>query len=200
MRVKITSTDTKEIVLSDKNKAFPAVSLAAGVVDKLVDVSAAQLDALIPVLDRYAATVSYEVVDDPASSDAREGALKRTVTVTHAELTAAALSQAINIGAALPAKARVLGFDLHALTPFSGGGATAVSVEIGTAGDVDAIVDGANLFAAAVDGGPSTMPLGVRPHKAFLTGGQLIATFTSDVNVVNLAAGSVIVDVWYAVG
>lgn len=126
---------------------------------------------------------------------------KRTVTVTHAELTDADGSQTINIGAVLPANARIVGCDIRGLTVFSGGTASAVAVDIGSSGDVDAIVDGADLFAAAVDGGPATMPKGVRPEKTFATSGvQLTATFlaTGD-TLLALTAGAVTIDVLFIV-
>jgi hypothetical protein len=134
-------------------------------------------------------------------------AVKRTVTVAfnNAALVAANSNGAaatVNIGAVLPANARIAGVDMRALTPFTGGSASAVKVDIGTSGDIDALVAQADVFAAAVDGGPSAMPRGVRPTKMFATGGaQLIATFTPDVGhqLANLTAGSVIIDVWYIV-
>jgi hypothetical protein len=126
---------------------------------------------------------------------------KRTVTVGHADLTDADTSQDINIGAVLPANARIIGVDMRALTAFAGGTVSALAVDIGTSGDVDALIDGADLFTAAVDGGPATMPLGIRHNKTFATAGaQLSARFVSTGdNLVNLTAGSVIIDVLFAV-
>lgn len=129
---------------------------------------------------------------------------KRTVTVGHADLTEGTnnTSQAINIGATLPANARIVGVDMRSLTAFSGGSATAVTCDVGTSGDIDALIDGADLFAAAVDGGPATMPQGVRPNKTFASAGaQLIATFLTDSghNLEGLTAGSVVIEVFYTV-
>lgn len=127
---------------------------------------------------------------------------KRTVTVGHADLTNAVngSSQAINIGAVLPANARIMGVDLRAYTPFTGGATVSVALDIGSSGDVDALVDGADVLAAAVDSGPSTRPAGIRPNKMFATAGaQLIATFIPDgahaLSV--LDAGSIIIDVLF---
>lgn len=127
---------------------------------------------------------------------------KRTVTLGHADLTNAVNGSAETelIGAVLPANSRILGVDLRAYTPFTGGGATAVTVDIGTSGDIDAIVDGADVFAAAVDGGPATIPPGIRPNKMFATAGaQLIATFVPDGAhaLLGLTAGSITIDVFY---
>jgi hypothetical protein len=88
-----------------------------------------------------------------------------------------------------------LGVDL-ALAPFSGGGASAVSADIGTSGDDDAIVSTADLFAAAVDGKCPDMPAGIAPYKLFTSAGaQLTVTITSDVNVSTLTAGQVVATV-----
>lgn len=123
----------------------------------------------------------------------------RSVTITHVTLNAAALSQAINIGAVLPANAMILGANVAIATPTTGGSATSCTVDIGTSGDVDALIDGADVFAAAVDGMASTHPLGIAPNKLFVTAGaQLIATVTSDVNVSLLTAGSFTVTVAFA--
>jgi len=168
------------------------------------------------VPDDIAATAAY--IADPTTApgrwvvvasdalvtlaDAGLTASKRTVTVGHADLTDAVNgeAEAINIGATLPANARIIGVDIRALTVFSGGSASAVTVDVGTSGDVDALIDGADLFAAAVDGGPATMPQGVRPNKTFITAGaQLLATFAPDAGhtLLGLTAGSVIIDVLY---
>ena len=127
---------------------------------------------------------------------------KRTVTIGHADLTEAVnnTSQAINIGATLPANARIVSVDMRALTVFTGGSVSAVTCDIGTSGDVDALIDGADLQTTAVDGGPATMPKGVRPNKTFVSGGaQLIATFYPDSGhaLDALSAGSVTIDVFF---
>jgi len=131
---------------------------------------------------------------------------KRTVTIAfnNAALVAASTNGAsatVNIGAILPTNARVLSVDLRALTAFSGGSASAVGIVVGSSGDIDALIASADVFAAAVDGGPATMTLGVRPGKAYLTATQLIATVTPDVGhkLSLLTAGTVIVDVLFTV-
>lgn len=141
------------------------------------------------------------LVESSVLADAGMTVSKRTVTVGHADLTDADTSQTINIGAVLPANARIVGVDMRALTVFAGGTVSALTVDVGTSGDIDALVDGADLVTAAVDGGPATMPAGIRPNKTFVSAGaQLIATFVSTGdNLVNLTAGSVIIDVLYVV-
>jgi len=115
----------------------------------------------------------------------------RTVTIGHADLTDADGEQSINIGAVLPANSMILAVDVALATPFSGGTATSVLLDIGTSGDPDAIVANCDLFAAAVDGKASTMPAGIAPFKLFtVAGAQLLATVAADDDVADLVAGA----------
>ncbi len=178
--------------VDDDASAAAAAAAAAqdDATQALADASAAQADATQALAD--AATAQT------AADAATLG--KRTLTIGHADLTDADGSQTLNIGATLPANARIMAVEMRALTPFSGGTAGSVTVDVGTSGDVDALIDGADLFAAAVDGGPATMPQGVRPNKMFASAGaQLIATVAADDDVADLDAGSVIIDVLYVV-
>lgn len=147
-----------------------------------------------------ATTVEAALAEVKVLVDAGMTVLKKTLTADHTTITAAAATEALNIGTALPANSRIVGVDMHTLTPFSGGTVGDFTVDIGTAGDVDALIDGADLFTAAVDGGPATMPQGVRPNKFFAAGGQLIATFRcgSD-DVGDATAGAVTIDVLHVV-
>ena len=54
-------------------------------------------------------------------------------------------------------------------------------------------------YAAAVDGGLATIPKGIRPNKFFAAGGQLTAQVDANVNVADLTAGAVTIDVMYTV-
>lgn len=128
---------------------------------------------------------------------------KRSLVIPHTALTAAATTQAINLGAALPANARILGAELYALTPFTGAGVTALTASIGTTADATAIVNAADCFAAAVDGQTNTRPLGKAPNKLFVAAGaQLQALFTStgaNLSLVGAGTGTVTIDVLFAV-
>jgi hypothetical protein len=172
------------------------VTLPAGSVAKAAGVT------IVDAGSKFTATnVEAALAEVKTLADAGMTVQKRTVTVGHADLTDADGSQTVNIGAVLPANSRIIGVDIRALTAFSGGTNSAIAVDIGTSGDVDALVDGADLFAAAVDGGPATMPKGVRPNKTFATAGaQLTATFlaTGD-TLLALTAGAVTIDVLFAV-
>jgi hypothetical protein len=125
---------------------------------------------------------------------------KMSVTIAEADITAAAATETLNLGAALPANSRILGVDFHTFTPFTGGTIADYTLDLGSAGDPDALIDGADLFAAAVDGGPSAIPQGIRPNKFFSASTQLTAKFdcASD-DVADAVAGSITIDVYFAV-
>ncbi len=125
----------------------------------------------------------------------------RQLIATHATITAGAATETLNIGAVLPANATILGVTMHTYTPFTGGTISDFTVDIGSSGDADALVDGADLYAAAVDGAPSTHTAGVNPNKTFVAAGaQLTAKFdcASD-NVADATAGAVTIDVFFTV-
>ncbi len=120
---------------------------------------------------------------------------KISTTIGHADLTAAATSEVVNLGDALPTGAYVVGRTIALATAFSGGGAGAVSVDIGGT-DADAIVDGESIFTGATTAKAGTS--GINPFGA-LGGQQLTATFISDVNVSLLTAGAVTIDILYVI-
>lgn len=130
---------------------------------------------------------------------------KATATIAFGALAAGTVNGAavsVNVGAALPANARILSVALRLATPFTGGGATSVALALGTTNDLAAIVSAANVLAAAVDGQASTLTPGKAPGKLFATAGaQLLATFTPDGShaLSGLTAGSITVDVLYSV-
>ena len=110
-------------------------------------------------------------------------------TIGHADLTAAALTQTIDLGQT-SAHARVESVRVYLPTAFSGGGATAVSIEVGDAGDPDRYIASQSVYTGAAT------VTDYAPFKA--AGGGITATtiqvkFTSDVNVQALTAGSVVV-------
>jgi hypothetical protein len=124
---------------------------------------------------------------------------KRVLAFGHADLTDADGSQTLNLGIAVPAGSMILGVSIALATPFTGGGAGAVSCDIGSAGDPDAIVSSADLFAAAVDGVASALPAGIAPFKVFTGSTQLTATVDADVDVADLAAGAATITISFVV-
>lgn len=151
------------------------------------------------------APLQDQVDDIQVIVDASIPATKREVSVVFGDLSAGSsngASVSINIGAVLPANARILSYNVELTTPFTGGSASAVTIDIGTSGDADAIADGVDVFAAAVDGNASSAPAGIAPFKHFTAGGaQLLAKFTPDGGhkLSELTAGACKVTVLYTV-
>lgn len=141
-----------------------------------------------------------EIAQAAILADAGVALQKRSLVLGHAALTDADTSQVVAIGAALPANARILAVDFHTYTAFAGGTVSALTVDVGSTGDADALIDGADIFGAAVDGKPPTLTAGVHPNKTYATATQLNATVVSTGdNLVNLTAGAVTIDVLFAV-
>lgn len=140
--------------------------------------------------------MTYPIFGDKLARDmAQHRVVLLSTTIGHADLTASAVSQAINLGSALPTGAYVIGHTMTLTTAFSGGSAGSVTVDIGGT-DADAIVDGADVFTGAAS--PKAGTAGINPTGKF-SGQQLTATFVSDVNVVALTAGSLTIDILYCV-
>jgi len=127
-----------------------------------------------------------------------------SLTIGHADLTAAATSESINIGDALPCPARVLGVSIGegTFTAMSGGSVNACTLKIGTGTDDDALRTAEDIFTGA-SGFPKAGTAGVLGYVGapLPAGTQLKAkvTTTAD-NVVNLSAGAVTVRVLLAPG
>lgn len=120
---------------------------------------------------------------------------KLSVTLGHADLTAAATTETEAIGT-LPAGATVLGVCVSVATAFSGITGP-VTVDIGSADDVDALIDGATL-STAVDGMAATRPLGIAPNKTFAAETAIIATVLSaSGNLVDCDAGACTIEIFY---
>ncbi len=118
------------------------------------------------------------------------------VTLGHADLTAAALTETLNVGSALPAGSRILGVESELTEVFSGGGASAMTASLGVAGALTELVNARNVFtgqALAIVSGNGSRPNGTRS-------GQLQAQFTATgANVVALTTGSITFRVFYVV-
>lgn len=122
--------------------------------------------------------------------------------VGHADLTAAATSEAIALthyrtGSGFPANAIPVASHVELDEEFSGGAATAVTVAVGDAGDVDELFTATSVFTGAGAGVKSAA--GVATGKfAHESAYAPIATFTATTdNVVNLTAGSAWVVIHY---
>lgn len=124
---------------------------------------------------------------------------KRTVTVGEADLTNAVNGspQAINIGAVLPASARILGCELTANTQFTGGSVASVTLSVGGTGTTD-VVNAADVLGGGTGSRHGTF--GPNPNGN-LGGQQLVATFTPDgAHALSaLTAGATTITVFYTV-
>ena len=93
-----------------------------------------------------------------------------------------------------------MGVSLDDYTPFTGGAISAMACDVGSTGDTDAIVVGANVLAAAVDGTTTTCPIGAAPNKRFAAATAINAIFRSTgANCAAATAGTVTIRVSYVV-
>lgn len=131
-----------------------------------------------------------------------QGLVKRTVTVAFNDgAFGAAATATINIGAILPANARIVGHELTTFTAFQDLVDTiAVDVEVGENGggaDVDSVITSTNVRTGAT-GFPKAGTSGVKGYPlASESGEQIAIKFTAGGNLNTLTAGSVTVNVFY---
>lgn len=124
---------------------------------------------------------------------------KREQRIQHSDLTSAVNGEAqeINIGAGLPENAVVLAHDVDIGTLFSGGGATAVKLDIGGT-TATAITSQADVFTGAATG---KLSLATGSHvRGHFGGEQLKAKFTPDAghSLDGLTAGDLTITIWFA--
>lgn len=148
-----------------------------------------------------ATTVEGALAEVKALADAAIALAKKEQRIQHTDLTNAVngATQAINIGTALPANAVVLAAQVNIATLFSGGGASAVKLDVGGT-DIDAIGAQHDVFTGAATGALTLTPAGVHTRGKF-SSEQLVATFTPDGghNLDGLTAGDLTVTVWYSI-
>jgi hypothetical protein len=166
--------------------------------------TSAQLPGIVDADANMAANSDAKVSSQKAVKTAlatKQGLLaKVTQRIQHSDLTDAVNgeAQSINIGAALPANAIVLEHEVKVDTLFSGGGASAVKLDVG--GTVaTAIVSQMDVFTGAATG--SLSPRTGAHAQGVFGGQQLAAKFTPDAGhtLLGLTAGDLTITVWYAV-
>lgn len=145
------------------------------------------------------ARVTQHLVDAEALADSTR-VLKRSFTIGHANLTEADGSEdEADASGALPSGAALIGYRRALGTAFSGGGAGAVTIDCGFNGATDVLDDGQDIFtgaaAVAYGAGVNALPL-VRRSIGGLTPQCTIA---ADVDVADLTAGAVTIEIYYAV-
>jgi hypothetical protein len=112
-------------------------------------------------------------------------------TVTHADLTDADTSQAIDItvgddGTEIPANAWIISASCLTQVAFTGGGNTAVVVEIGDAADPNELLTSSSVFTVGFDYAPGVYAPFTAPEADYTP----LATFTSTTGTVaGLTAG-----------
>jgi hypothetical protein len=117
--------------------------------------------------------------------------------ITVADLTAAALAQTIAFDDTMPSDAMVIGAQVVTETALSGGGAGNATVDVGEdagTGDIDAYIDGANVFTGAPTPISTPRGVGVPGQGASVTPSL---TVRSNVNVNTLTAGDITALVYY---
>ncbi len=122
---------------------------------------------------------------------------KRTATIGFATVAAkgAVASGTFNVGAVLPANARIMGVELTG-TAFAGGSVSAMALDVGGT-DADALVAAADAFTGAVF--PKHGTAGINPNGN-LSAQQLVATLTATDGLLNaITSGSVVVTVTFMV-
>ena len=173
-----------------------AVAAAASAVSTAADVITTAASQLAAANSAIAAAAS-------AVSAAATVPVKRTVTVTTANFSALTTENvlSIDIGAVLPANARIVGHEFTSLTPFDDGGANvAVSVELGIkSGDVDAIVTSYDVSSTGVAGPGTSGVLGYPMAKPGTVTLAAKFTTTNAAHLKGLDAGSVVINVFYVV-
>jgi hypothetical protein len=130
--------------------------------------------------------------------------VKRTVTIdftadAFSALTAGVKTFSKNIGAALPATARLMGYQVGegTFTAFDDATHGTYGLEIGTAGTA-ALVQASLDVKAGQTGFPKAGTAGVKGFDmAALASLQLVAKLTSSVDLNTVTAGHVVVDVFY---
>ncbi len=113
------------------------------------------------------------------------------VVLGHADLTAAATTQAFTLYT-LPGPARVMHPPCNdTLTDFSGGGTGSATLQIGAAADADAIGAAKDIFTGADPGVYTAGVLGY-PGALLAAGTAITATVTADTTVAAYTAGAVV--------
>lgn len=111
----------------------------------------------------------------------------RTYQFTNADLTTAGLTQTINLGAVIPANARLVAWDYNLVDAFDSPGGATLDVQLGdTVTDDDSICSAFDAYtASANEGVPGGGTEGVGSHGLNISGQQLAALFTSTVDNLN---------------
>lgn len=119
--------------------------------------------------------------------------------ITHDDLTAAATSEAIAL-TGFPANAAPIFAEVKVETDFAGGSASAATVVVGDAGATNELLTSTNIFTgvqntAWIQTTGATLNSDFQREAAYA---PIATVATTDDNVVNLTAGSLLVRIYYA--
>lgn len=113
------------------------------------------------------------------------------INITPAELTAAAGTQVLALGT-LPTGARIIGHEVRVTTGLSGGGTSAITVEIGTSADPNLVMTSTDVFTAAtakVNGNDGVDPVGTHSGEA------IEVLITADADVDGITVGDIDIEI-----
>ena len=181
--------------------------IVAEVLRRLAATTAGKGASLIGIQDAgnliTATTVEGALAEIAAVTDGGAVIQKRELRVQHGDPgfpagDANGTADVINLGAVLPANAIVLATEVNIATLFSGGGLTAVKLDVGGT-DAQGIVKQQDVFTGATSGA-TALRTGNLPVGKY-SGQQLVLTFTPDAGhkMSAATAGDLTVDVWYSV-
>jgi hypothetical protein len=204
-----TEIDTQELAgYRLRNSELRTVNLGASVVDVIKldfavpgQLSPGQGDAAnISITDaggHLAATTVEAALAELGVTRPRIAKLRLQAGVN---VTAAAMTQTLDLAPVLPADALVMGAWAQITTPFSGGGSSNCTVKVGDAGDDDRLITSSSIFTGA-SGRVIAAGVGLNgaasPH-CYASSTTTKVIIASDVNVSLLSAGDVTVYVAYA--
>jgi hypothetical protein len=122
--------------------------------------------------------------------------VKRELQVEHSDLTAAATTESVDIGAVWTAGIVLVGAYLNITTLFSGGSVSACTAAVGIkSGDTDSMIAATDVFTGAATGIVTTYGVGPAGYYGAITP-SILFTSTTD-NLVNLTAGDLTVTLIY---
>lgn len=113
--ITIVNTTTSEVVISDSDKSFPAISVGAGLTKSSIPILGKELESAGPVLARLvtAGLITFSVAEDPSISNSAENLMGEAAVADDAVTTVKILDGAVTapkLGALAVTKAKALVF------------------------------------------------------------------------------------------
>ena len=186
--------------------ALTSVAAAAAINAEIETLEAAGF--VVPSID-YAALMPVQtailvgVLAAFAGDSAALGLVKiASLVVNESDLTDADAAETLDFAAPIPEGSYIIGTRVGLTTEFTGGAVADFTCDVGFPADIDALVNGADVFAAPVGGEASLRPLGISPNM-LVTGDATArtpsATFlcASD-DVADATAGDCVVTILYS--